>query len=106
MTGVPARGGDDPGLQPERTRLAWRRTALAFTVVGVLAVRLALTGDIAGALLAGVTVLLWWVTLVATWGRATGRRRAAIDTRAVPLVALAAAGLALLCVSLVLRGVW
>ncbi|WP_328339357.1 DUF202 domain-containing protein [Micromonospora sp. NBC_00421] len=110
MTGGPARGGHpgggDPGLQPERTGLAWRRTALAFTVVTVLAVRLALTGDTPGALLAGVTVLTWWTTLVVTWGRATGRRRARIDGRAVPLVALGTAVLALLCVSLVLRGVW
>ncbi|MGW0331936.1 DUF202 domain-containing protein [Streptomyces sp. NPDC003011] len=34
----------DPGLQPERTRLAWRRTTLSSTVAALLAMKTTLHG--------------------------------------------------------------
>lgn len=52
---------DDPGLQPERTSLSWRRTALSAIVVAALMLRQAAQfgwGTAAVAPLVGVGVLL------------------------------------------------
>ncbi|MFF9349736.1 DUF202 domain-containing protein [Streptomyces sp. NPDC014734] len=49
-------GPRDPGLQPERTRLAWRRTTLSCTVAALLAVRQALNGG-AGPVALGAVAL-------------------------------------------------
>ncbi|MFC0508403.1 DUF202 domain-containing protein [Micromonospora costi] len=112
MSGTPAAGADggppprDPGLQPERTRLAWRRTALAVTVVTVLAVRLAVSGGPFGALVAGLAVLAWGAVLAICWRRGTGSGPAPSGGRSLPLAALGGASLALLGVLLVLGGLW
>ncbi|MCX4777357.1 DUF202 domain-containing protein [Streptomyces sp. NBC_01264] len=55
-------GGRDAGLQPERTRLAWRRTTLSCAVVAVLALRQALNaadGSPVAVAGGGVIALLW-----------------------------------------------
>ncbi|WP_189537259.1 DUF202 domain-containing protein [Streptomyces roseolilacinus] len=70
----------DPGLQPERTRLAWRRTTLSCTVAAVLAARQAVHGgdvSAAGVLGAGLSLLVWVAFLVVAHRRiaALGRGR-------------------------------
>lgn len=71
----------DPGLQPERTRLAWRRTTLSCTVVALLAVRQALHGgaDAAGVIAVALSLLAWLGFL-----RVAHRRVAGLGATAPP----------------------
>lgn len=63
----------DPGLQPERTALAWRRTALSASAVAILMVHeLADAGSPVGALAAGFGLVTMVVVLVLAHRR--GRR--------------------------------
>ena len=88
------------GVQPERTSLAWQRTALAFTVAAVAFLRLAtLRGELAAVILAVITVAVALVA-AAEGSLRHRRRRTAFEhervalPRAAPLLVVAATSLA------------
>lgn len=79
-----------PGLQPERTRLAWRRSVLAGGVAALLLIRLALESRVPAAAVGGS--LLWLAFALV----AQSRIRAMADPEPAapsPHTAWAAAGL-------------
>lgn len=95
----------DPGLQPERTRLAWRRTTLAVGAVAALAARLALQrGTPLGLLGLFAAVGLWLAVLAVSHRRiqAMAPTRPAAAGRSLPAYALIIAGYAVLGVFLVI----
>ncbi|QEU95435.1 DUF202 domain-containing protein [Streptomyces kanamyceticus] len=84
----------DPGLQPERTRLAWRRTTLSCTVAAVLAGRAALHhGPTVPGVLACALCLLLWLGFLAV----AHRRMVALSACRPRTLALGTARAAALC---------
>ncbi|WP_306319311.1 MULTISPECIES: DUF202 domain-containing protein [unclassified Streptomyces] len=86
----------DPGLQPARTRLAWRRTTLSGTVAAVLALKATLSSD-AGPVrfVATALCLLLWLGFVAVaHQRITGLAR---NEAAPPIMTRRQAAAAALC---------
>ncbi|MFD3540286.1 DUF202 domain-containing protein [Streptomyces sp. NPDC058662] len=97
----------DAGLQPERTRLAWRRTTLACSVVAVLGLRQAMRGTGAPVEVAGAAViaLLWLAFLVVAHRRVRVLARARpgpLAPRAAAAVAGCTVALAVLAAAVVL----
>ncbi|MCX4668399.1 DUF202 domain-containing protein [Streptomyces sp. NBC_01381] len=98
----------DPGLQPERTRLAWRRTTLSSTVAAVLAARAALhDGATMLSVLACALGLLLWLGFLAVAHRrltdlsATSRPRP-LTRRAAATATLCTMALAVCATAMVL----
>ncbi|MFD9410645.1 DUF202 domain-containing protein [Streptomyces sp. NPDC059989] len=96
----------DAGLQPERTRLAWRRTTLACSVVAVLGIRQALHGSGTPVAAAGTAVIaLLWLAFLGVAHRRIRALSAARPRALAPRAALAAVactvGLAVFALALV-----
>lgn len=90
----------DPGLQPERTRLAWRRTTLACAVAASLAARQALhngTGPVS--VLCAVFAALAWLAFLAVAARRIRAMTAPRPPALSPRAAAAAAGCTLALVA-------
>ncbi|MDQ1044155.1 DUF202 domain-containing protein [Streptomyces sp. V4I2] len=68
MSGAAARPASerDPGLQPERTRLAWRRTTLSSTAAAILAMKTTLHGGVSapGIVVCALCCALWLAFLL------------------------------------------
>ncbi|HEY9374893.1 DUF202 domain-containing protein [Streptomyces sp.] len=98
--------GRDPGLQPERTRLAWRRTTLTATVVAVFAAKQSIHDEVtpAGLFGAALSVLVWLGFLAVAHRRIQGlgtARPRGLSRRSALLAAGATIALAAFAVAMV-----
>jgi uncharacterized membrane protein YidH (DUF202 family) len=94
VSGTRAVPDRDPGLQPERTRLAWRRTTLSSAVAALLAMKTTLHGGAsAGSVVVCALCCALWLAFIAV---AHHRIRALSATSSPPALTPRLAALAAL----------
>ena len=86
----PERPERDPGLAAERTRLAWRRTAIAFAAVGGIMLK---TSVVAGILVLAMSPLIWVLGHLASPSPDSARARPRLRLVSVTIVAVAVVAL-------------
>ncbi|MFJ4603568.1 DUF202 domain-containing protein [Streptomyces griseoluteus] len=86
----------DAGLQPQRTRLAWRRTTLSATVTAVLAIRASVraAGPATGAVLVLLCSVCWLAFLALAHLRIRTLAASPVPPTLTPRLAWAATGCA------------
>jgi uncharacterized membrane protein YidH (DUF202 family) len=95
----------DPGLQPERTALAWRRTATGLLLNAVLALRVGWVEESAG-LVATSLALILAAACVFVVGSSRGSQLAAHGGSAAPLRSGSVLGITAVTLVAALTGLW